>query len=136
MTSIILRAASRFLITLLLLYSFFLLIRGHNAPGGGFVGGLVAAAAWALYGIAFGESSVRRSLGVSPTTLIGAGILLAVLSGVAGAAKGAPFLTGVWISLEAGTPLHLGTPLLFDAGVYLTVLGTTLTIILVLEEEN
>lgn len=136
MTSLILRTASRFLITLLLLYSIFLLLRGHNAPGGGFIGGLVAASAWALYGIGFGESSVRRSLNVNPRTLIGAGLVMALFSGLFGIFKGEPFLTGKWVTLEAGTQVTLGTPLLFDLGVYLVVLGTALTIILVLEEEN
>ena len=138
MTSLILRTASRFLITLLLLYSIFLLLRGHNAPGGGFVGGLVAASAWALYGIAFGESSVRRSLGLDPRKYIAIGLCLATLSGLVPLILGdRPFLTGEWVKLELAQErsLKLGTPLLFDLGVYLVVLGTALTIILVFEEE-
>ena len=60
---------------LLLLFSVFLLLRGHNEPGGGFVGGLVAAAAFALYVIAFGVERARQALLVKPLTLLGAGLL-------------------------------------------------------------
>ena len=62
----IFRTAARLLMPLLLLFSVFLLLRGHNEPGGGFVGGLVAAAAFALYAIAFGTRRARQALVVSP----------------------------------------------------------------------
>ncbi|OFZ54010.1 MAG: Na(+)/H(+) antiporter subunit B [Bdellovibrionales bacterium RIFOXYC1_FULL_54_43] len=138
MTSLILRTASRFLITLLLLYSIFLLLRGHNAPGGGFVGGLVAASAWALYGIAFGETSVRKSLGLEPQTFIALGLGLAAVSGLIALFGKKAFLTGTWLimDLEQGRKLEIGSPLFFDLGVYFVVLGTALTIILILEEEE
>jgi len=136
MTSLILRTASRFLITLLMLYSIFMLLRGHNAPGGGFVGGLVAASAWVLYGIAFGERRARTHLIVDPRTLIVSGLVCSIFSGMIGAFGGGPFLTGKWVNIELGAKLDFGTPLLFDLGVYLVVLGTALTIVLVLAEEN
>ena len=60
----------------------FLLMRGHNEPGGGFVGGLIAAAAFALYGIAFGVRRARQALLVSPLILLGAGLLVALVSGL------------------------------------------------------
>ena len=137
MTSLILRTASRFLITLLLLYSLFLLLRGHNAPGGGFVGGL-AASAWALYAIAYGERLVRKSLRLEPQSYIVIGLSLAVLSGTPALFRGQEFLSAQWLilNLERGHKLELGSPLVFDIGVYLVVLGTALTIILVLEEED
>ncbi len=137
MDSLILRTATRFLLTLLLLFSIFLLLRGHNEPGGGFVGGLVAAAAFALYAIAYDPAATRRTLRVEPRTLIGLGLLTAVASGVAGMAAGRPFMTARWgaASLPGLTPVEIGTPLLFDVGVYLVVLGVTLTIILALAEE-
>ena len=73
MTSSILRTATRFLMPLLLLFALFLLLRGHNEPGGGFVGGLVVAAAFVLYAIAYGVAAGRRALLVDPSTLLGAG---------------------------------------------------------------
>ncbi|WP_029214588.1 Na+/H+ antiporter subunit B [Kallotenue papyrolyticum] len=134
MKSLILRTATRLLTTLLLLFSIFLLLRGHNEPGGGFVGGLMAASAFVLYSIAFDPSAARRALRFEPTVLIGAGLLLALLSGLVGVARGLPFMTGVWGTLP-GLMVELGTPLVFDIGVYLTVIGVTTSIILTLAEE-
>ena len=137
MTSLILRTATRFLLPLLLLFSVFLMLRGHNEPGGGFVGGLVAAAAFALYTIAYGVEAARRLLRVDPHILIGAGLLLAAGSGLFSLFAGSPFLTGRWV--EVNVPdvgkVGLGTPLLFDTGVYLVVMGITLMIVLSLAEE-
>jgi len=135
-TSLILRTATRFLMSLLLLFSIFVLLSGHNAPGGGFAGGLVVAAALALYAIAFGVESAYHVLSVQPQTLIGIGLLLASGSGVVSLLLGQPFMTGQWISLHiAGLgEVALGTPVLFDVGVYLVVLGVMLLIILSLAE--
>jgi multicomponent Na+:H+ antiporter subunit B len=138
MTSLILRTASRIVRPLLLLFSVFLLVRGHNEPGGGFVGGLVAATAFALYAIAFGPEEARRSLRLDPRTLVGAGLVLALAGGVGPVLAGEPFLTGRWTELRlfgAGA-IPLGTPLLFDVGVYLIVVGFTLSVILSFAEEE
>ena len=96
LTSTIFRTAARLLMPLLLLFSVFLLLRGHNEPGGGFVGGLVAAAAFALYAIAFGVERARQALLVKPLTLLGAGLLIALGSGVPAALRGQPFMTAQW----------------------------------------
>jgi multicomponent Na+:H+ antiporter subunit B len=137
MNSLILRTVTRFLVTLLLLFSIFLLLRGHNEPGGGFVGGLVAAGAFALYGLAYDEASARAALRVNTRSLIAVGLLVAGASGLIPLLAGRPFLTGLWgaVDLFGVTSLELGTPLLFDIGVYLAVLGVTLTIILTMAEE-
>lgn len=135
MSSVILSTAVRYLLPLLLLFSVFTTLRGHNEPGGGFVGGLVAAAAFALYALAFGVAQARRVLGVDPRDLIGIGLLIAVASGLAALFTGQPFLTALW---GAGTlPLlgKPGTPVFFDIGVYLTVIGVALTMIFTLAEE-
>jgi multicomponent Na+:H+ antiporter subunit B len=138
MNSIILRTTSRFLITLLLLYSVFLLLRGHNHPGGGFAGGLVATSAWALFGIAFGPSSVRDGFKVQPLSLAGLGLLVVLGSGILSSLYGVPFLTGHWYILEFSTErtFSIGTPLFFDIGVFLVILGSTLEIILSLERKR
>ncbi|MCC6176346.1 MAG: Na+/H+ antiporter subunit B [Chloroflexi bacterium] len=136
MRSLILGTAARFLLPLLLLFSIFLLLRGHNEPGGGFSGGLVAAAAFALLTIATDAPTTRRALQVAPRSLIGIGLLTAIVSGVIGLLAGRPFLTGQWVevTLPGGISLALGTPLLFDIGVYLVVVGVVLTIVLSLAE--
>lgn len=137
MISVILRTATRFLMVLMLLFSVFLVVRGHNSPGGGFIGGLVASAAFALYAIAFDTAAARRLLRVDPRNFIGLGLLLAATSGVLSLLAGRPFMTGLWGSLRIsrGTALDLGTPVLFDVGVYLVVIGVTLTIVLSFAEE-
>ncbi len=137
MSSLILRTATHLLGPLLLFFSIFVLLRGHNAPGGGFAGGLVAAAAFALYAITFDVPSARSALRADPHTLIGAGLLLAAVSGGVALFLGRPFLTGQWGSLHVPGvgEVALGTVLLFDTGVYLVVLGVTLLIVWSLAEE-
>ena len=130
--SAIFRTAARLLMPLLLLFSVFLLLRGHNQPGGGFVGGLVAAAAFALYAIAFGVQRARQALLVRPMTLLGAGLLIALISGLPSVLRGRPFLTAWWMS----GPVAVGTPALFDVGVFLVVAGVVLMMIFALAEES
>jgi multicomponent Na+:H+ antiporter subunit B len=135
MTSLILSTATRYLLPLLLLFSIFLLLRGHDEPGGGFVGGLVAAAALALHAIAYGVAMARRMLGIDPRALIGLGLLAAALSGLVSTAAGLPFLTGLWGRGTLPVLGKVGTPLLFDVGVYLVVVGVVTTIVFALSEE-
>jgi multicomponent Na+:H+ antiporter subunit B len=136
-TSPILRTTTRFLLPLLLLLSLVLLVRGHHEPGGGFSGGLVAAAAFVLYRFAFGREEVRRVLPVDARALIGAGLLVALAGGSAALLAGRPLMTSLWwqVAVPGVGELDLGTPLVFDVGVYLTVVGVTLSIILPLAEE-
>jgi multicomponent Na+:H+ antiporter subunit B len=137
MNSLILSTATRYLLPLLLLFSVFLLLRGHNDPGGGFVGGLVAAAALALYGLTFGADEARQLLKIEPRSLIGIGLLLAVSSGLAAPLfQGRPFMSGIWAATELPALGKPGTPLLFDLGVYLVVIGVVLTILLALSEDS
>jgi multicomponent Na+:H+ antiporter subunit B len=136
MSSLILQTATRLILTLLLLFSVFLLLRGHNEPGGGFVAGLVASGAFVLYAIAYDVQAARQALRFEPHIFMAAGLLLAVLSGLVAVLTGVPFLTGHWVSWSFGqSTIDLGTPLLFDIGVYIVVIGVTLTIILNLAEE-
>ncbi len=138
MRGLILPTATAYLMPVLLLFSLFLLLRGHNEPGGGFAGGLVAASAFVLLSIASGVKAARRALHVDPRSLIGGGLLVMILSGfVAPLAYGEPYLTAHWWPLPLGRyEVALGTPLLFDIGVYLAVAGTILLITFSLEEEG
>ncbi len=131
MNTLILQTTSRFLFTLLLLLSVFLLLRGHNEPGGGFIGALVAVGAYALYALAHGLSAARQLLPLPPLRLVGLGLLIALLSGLVGLLNQQPFMTGVWFKVLG---LKLGTPVIFDIGVYLTVFGALLSAIFALEE--
>lgn len=137
MTTVILRTAARYLLPLMLLFSVFLVLRGHHEPGGGFVGGLMASSSVILYALASGVRDAAHLLRTDPRMLIGAGLLLALASGLLSFFGGQPFMTGQWVSLvlPGMGEIHVGTPLAFDIGVYLVVLGTVLTIILSLLEQ-
>lgn len=137
MNSLILRIAANTVAPVILVFSVVMLLRGHNEPGGGFVGGLIAASAFALLAISHSLADARRMLGVNPRLLIGAGLVLATLSGVPGMLGASAFLEGVWVSISVPgfpEPLKAGTPLLFDLGVYFVVIGVSLTLVFSLEE--
>ena len=134
--SVILGTATRYLVPLLLLFSFFMALRGHNEPGGGFVGGLVAASALALYSIATSATEAQKLLRLDPQTLIGIGLSMAVGSAaISPIFTGKPFMSPIWTKAEYPVFGKLGTPLLFDLGVYLTVIGVTLLILFTLSED-
>jgi len=135
MRSLILSATARFLLPILFMFSLFLLVRGHNLPGGGFVGGLVAAAAFVLYAIAHDVEESRRLLRVSTIRFLGVGLLLALASALLSSFQGLAFMTGIWMHHHVPVLGKLGTPVVFDMGVYLVVLGATLTVLFNLLEE-
>lgn len=135
MKSLILSTATRYLLPLLLLLSVYLLLRGHNMPGGGFVGGLVAAAAFALYTLAQGLADARRVLRINPRTFIALGLLTSLSSACLSLFAGQPFMTSLWSEDKVVVIGKAGTPVLFDTGVYMVVLGVVLTIIFSLAED-
>ena len=135
MNSVILATVSRLLTGLLLVFSVFLLLRGHNLPGGGFSGGLVAASAFVLFAFASGFPVARSMLFFTPHVIIGFGLVVAIVAGLAGNVAGLPFLTGLWDKTPLPVIGKLGTPLLFDVGVYFAVLGVTTLIVFSLGEE-
>lgn len=112
----------------LVLFSIFVLVRGHNEPGGGFIGGLILAAAFALIAMSFGVEQARRALRATPQSIVGAGLLLAIASGCVGLVRGQPLLTAQWWAYVPGVG-KFGTVLLFDIGVYLVVVGTTMLVV-------
>ncbi|SEL33529.1 multisubunit sodium/proton antiporter, MrpB subunit [Stigmatella aurantiaca] len=136
MNSVVLRAVARTMTPVLLQLSLVLLVRGHNAPGGGFVGGLMTSAALILYLIAYGTGTVRRLVRVSPMKLMAMGLAVTLGTAALPLVTGQPFLRSAWteLSLPWGGHLALGTPMLFDVGVYLVVVGATLGFILALAE--
>jgi multicomponent Na+:H+ antiporter subunit B len=137
MRSIILQTAARPIEGLMILLSIIILLRGHNEPGGGFVGGLLFAAAFMLHDLAFGKDEAARLLRVPPRLLIASGILTAGLSAVPAMVVGLNFMKGMWFSLPLPgfeEPVKIGTPLIFDIGVFLTVAGVLLAMTFALEE--
>lgn len=141
MNSLILTTGARILVVLLLVFSVFMLLRGHNLPGGGFIGGLIGAVAFIVYAIACGTTTARTALRVSPEALAMAGLGVALIAGLMALAQGEPFFTGQWLFLGADPAdkddkgLPLSSVLVFDIGVYLVVLGSILSLAFTIEEE-
>jgi len=118
--SLLLEYVAQFAFWIMLAVSVWILLRGHDAPGGGFIAGLVAVAASALLAIVYGIDKARRRMPLSPLTLTVTGVLAALLSGVPGAFGSGSFLTHLWWSVGS---VKLSTVLLFDMGVYAAVWG-------------
>ncbi len=134
MKSIILKTASNYLLPLLLLFSVFILLRGHYLPGGGFVGGLIASIAFVLHSFAYGLENTRSIIRIHPMILMPLGLALALISGFLPLFSELPFMTGLWFADPIPVVGMIGSALFFDLGVYLVVLGVTLTIIFTISE--
>lgn len=132
MNSLILQTTSRLILPAALVFSIYVLLRGHNEPGGGFIGGLIAAAGIAVHVIPRGRIALIEMLRVWPKSLIGVGLLLAIVSGMPSLLLSEPFLTHQWPFAS----LPIGTTLIFDAGVYLVVIGSVLTFLSYYLEER
>ncbi|TAD90223.1 MAG: Na(+)/H(+) antiporter subunit B [Alphaproteobacteria bacterium] len=134
--SLILRTSAPLLLWMPLVVSLYVLVRGHNDPGGGFIGGLIAAGGVLFYAIARGPAAARAVLRLSPVALCGLGVLVATASGIpALLTPETPYLTHFWWFPTLGVTLPLGTALVFDLGVYLTVLGMASALFCALVEE-
>lgn len=129
MRSTILQTASQYLLPILLMFSFFLLTRGHYSPGGGFVGGLVASIAFVLHSFANGVENTMKILRYKPLSLIPIGLGLAAVSMFAPLLVGKPVMTSLWFPQKFPVFGNVGTTLFFDMGIYLLVVGVVLTIL-------
>lgn len=134
MPSLIFSTMARLLFWLMLAVSIVILLRGHNQPGGGFVGGLVAAMAFGLVALAEGVEKARAMARIHPVSIIGAGVLFGIAGGLPGLLIDRNFLQHQWLIFDNG--FKLGTTLIFDLGVYFVVLGGMLALILRLYETN
>jgi len=121
----------RTMIPTLVVFSLYVLVVGHDVPGGGFAGGLLGSAALLLVYLAFGDRGVRRALPAEPEVIVGAGLSVAFAAGALGLLVDGAFLS----SLSASTDIpvlgkvKISSVLLFDAGVYLVVVGLIATAI-------
>ena len=131
MPELYLRLLNRILTPVLLLLALYLLLRGHNLPGGGFIAGLMAAAAFELQILSRGHASVRRAIGPYLNSGIGLGLAVAICAGIAGLLEGT-FFKGVWLDLNLPLlgQLEIGSPVIFDFGVFLVVVSVTTSYLL------
>ena len=137
MRSVILKTATRLMVGLIMIFAVYLLLRGHHEPGGGFAAALVAGTGFALFAIAEGPRNVREAVRFEPIFIAMSGLGLAALSGFPAALMHRPFLTGIWWTPgdSENAEMIIGTPVVFDTGVFLAVLGAILSILLALEED-
>lgn len=133
MDSIILRCASKFLLGLILIMSAWVLLRGHNSPGGGFIAGLMTSSAFSLYLIAYGVEQLKKLIKLDFHYLLAIGLLCGLLSGAQSWIAGFPFFTSYWLKMNN---LFLGTPLLFDISIYLVIVSSVLMITTAFESIN
>lgn len=133
--SFIFRITIRYAFFFINFFSLYLLLRGHNFPGGGFIAGLVTAISLVLLSMAVGLKEINRIIRVDPVRVAAAGLLLA------SAAAGVPALFGRtffehaevhFYNVPVYEELHLGTTLLFDTGVFLVVVGVVAKLMFVM----
>lgn len=138
MTSLLFQTAARLILPLSLVFAAYMMLKGHNAPGGGFIGGLIAAVSLMIFAMACGREALMRLVPVHPRTLIAGGLLLAVLTGLLPLLVGNPMLTSTVIDefpLGWGQSIHFVSVLAFDSGVVLVVIGVSIGMIQRLGEE-
>jgi multicomponent Na+:H+ antiporter subunit B len=136
MKSIILKTAANYLLPMLLLFSVYILLRGHYLPGGGFVGGLVASVAFVLHSFAYKMENTLKLLRIHPSAWIPVGLAIAFLSAVMPMFLGYPVMTGLWFDTPIPVIGIVGSALFFDIGVFLVVIGVTLTILFTISESQ
>jgi multicomponent Na+:H+ antiporter subunit B len=135
MRSLISEAVVKMLIPLFMFFSFYMLFRGHNEPGGGFIGGLIGTIVFILHGMIYGAAATRKLMPFDPFRLIFVGLLLAAVSGTFSFLLGDPYLTSLWSGFYLPFFGKPGTPILFDIGVYLLVMGVVLKITFTMLED-
>lgn len=132
--TIILKTATNYMLPLLIIFSLFVLIRGHYLSGGGFVGGLIASIAFVLHSFAYNTQRTISLFRFRPMFLIPAGLSLSLFSGLLPTLISKPFMTSVWFMESVDVIGAFGSALLFDVGVYLVVVGVVLTILFTISE--
>jgi multicomponent Na+:H+ antiporter subunit B len=127
MNSTILQIAQRYVRFLLIVFALLALIRGHNSPGGGFIAGLLAGLSMVMKSFAYTIDEVVKNMKISPGGLMALGLLLILVSTIPSILNGAEFMKGYWLvfNLPLLGDIKLGTPLVFDTGVFFGVIGVT-----------
>jgi multicomponent Na+:H+ antiporter subunit B len=126
--TIMLATAIKLFMPLFILFSLYLLFRGHNDPGGGFIGGLIGSMGFVFYTMTFGADVTEKTFRINSLVLIASGLLLAAGSGIISIFFGDIFLTARWEDYYLPFIGRPGTPILFDIGVYVLVVGIILKI--------
>ncbi|MDF0727395.1 Na(+)/H(+) antiporter subunit B [Cytobacillus sp. S13-E01] len=135
---LILQTMTKIIVFIIFAYSINLFLAGHYTPGGGFIGGLMAAGALVLLLLAFDMKTVRKILPVNYISMTALGLLIAVSTGIGSFFFDVPFLTHTfgYFDLPILGKTGLATAVLFDIGVFLVVVGVAMTIIQTIGEDE
>ncbi|WP_020615850.1 Na(+)/H(+) antiporter subunit B [Paenibacillus daejeonensis] len=135
---VVLQTTSQVTVFIIITFSAFLFLAGHNNPGGGFIGGLMSAAALVLLALSYDLKTVKQALPVNFHYMTATGMLIAIFSGMGSFVFDAPFLSQAYdyFDLPLLGNVELATAMVFDLGVYLAVVGVTMTIILSIGEDR
>jgi len=138
MNSIILQIASRYVRAILLFFAVVALLRGHNHPGGGFIGGLLAGLSIVFQGFAYSAGYARKRTIISTGGFLALGLGLIILSLLPATLGQESLMKGAWVTvtLFSDWELKLGSPLLFDTGVFFAVIGVTVLFFFSLKREE
>jgi len=134
---VILQSVSKIVVFIILTLALYLFFAGHNAPGGGFIGGLVLASSFVLLLLAFDIETVKQGIPVDFKHVATTGAAIVLLTGLGSTIFGQPFLKQTFVNVEIpffGTT-ELTTITLFETGVALTVVGVVVTVILSISED-
>ncbi|RSK28588.1 Na(+)/H(+) antiporter subunit B [Bacillus sp. HMF5848] len=136
--NIILQTITKVVVFIIITFSIYLFFAGHYYPGGGFIGGLMTASALVLLLLAYDMETVKRVIPADFKIVTAVGLLIAVITGVGPMLSGLPFLTHAhdYVELPLLGKSGLTTAMLFDLGVYLVVIGITMTIIQTIGESD
>jgi len=136
MSSLILRSAMGLIFPLTLIFAMYMALKGHNEPGGGFIGGLIAAVALVMVRLSHGRDAMQRLMPFHPPLLIALGLAFATVPGIVPLLFDLPMLTSrAPYIYPLGEKVHLPTALFFDTGVFLVVVGVASGMIFRLGEE-
>jgi len=134
MNSLFLRVSSGLIVPIMLLIALLLVVRGHNSPGGGFVGALVAVAAISLDVLARDVKATRFIKSAPIAILLGTLSLITCI--ILARVNGYPLLTAIWYKTTLwGYKIKVGTPLLFDFGIFFIIFGSISSLIVTLVNE-
>ncbi|MDX9748113.1 MAG: MnhB domain-containing protein [Paludibacter sp.] len=138
MNSVILQIASKYVRWLLVIFSVIMLLRGHNLPGGGFIGGLLAGLSLAYKGFAFTPSVLEKEMKIRPEIFMVFGLVLIFISLWPGVVLEGTLMQGIWFTIPFPFTegYKFGTPFLFDIGVYFVVIGVTVLFLFSLSDKD
>lgn len=136
--NLILQTTTKAVAFVILMFSIYLLLAGHNRPGGGFIGGLMTAAAIVLLYLAYDFETISQLVPLNFRLVLAAGVLIAALTGIASLLFGGSFLDQAFgfYDLPLLGEVELTTALIFDIGVYLTVIGAAITAVSTIREDS